>query len=216
MKQFFLILMALLLISAAASAATLQTKEGIVGTDPSAEDLAGLVVRGTVGAYDEASGLIELTLYEQVTYKAEEIKALAEGDVLVTDDREYTVRTITRDDATGHVVINDGDFDNGFLTLYHQADERGDFYVAYEDDIEYPICHKLCTVKVPVNEDVTIADYSDPEYADGTYTKGIAELLRIKAEREKDSIGLDKTNTLVYFDGSGNLARVELIFTPWN
>ena len=202
MKKFLLILIALLLVCTAASAATLQTEKGIVGPEPTSKDLAGVVVHGTVGPYDETAGLIELTLYEQVTYNVKNVKALAEGDVLVNDDRT--------------VVINDGDDENGFLTLHLRQDERGDFYIAFENDIEYPVYHKLCVVKVPVNEEVTVADYSDPENADGTYTRGLAELLRIKAEREKDSIGLDKTNTVVYFDDSGSLARVELLYTPWN
>lgn len=69
--------------------------------------------------------------------------------------------------------------------------------IAYNTDLCRQYMHLIAKFSLPAANDIIYEDYTEPERDDPIITRGLEEILKIKAEKEKNSIGFDYYATMV-------------------
>ena len=155
------------------------------------EDIAGKTIHATVGDYFEESKSFAVTLYDNDMFETESIKKLVVGDTLILGGM--------RDTVTGISISSDGDIvatmkNGGNITFFHEDDN---YVTAYNTDICRQYMHVIAEFYLSVANDIFYEDYTDPERTDPIVTSGLEDILEIKAERERISIGFDYYATTI-------------------
>ena len=164
--------------------------------------MAGLTVHATVGEYNEASGTFEVTLYEPDQFTAEAVEGLAAGDILLADDRAYTVTEMTAaPDGEPMALIGGG------LEIIFDKNEEG-YSARYSDDDR--LCmHAFRQLYLAPSPIIIYEDNSDPDLdAEVKVTEGLENILKIKAEKEETSIGFDFYATTVTLSENLQILRI--------
>ncbi len=204
MKKLVSLLMVIVMVfgAAAAFAATIGPE------DDGYERLAGRTVNATVGEFNEDTKTFTVTVYDYDHFDEDEIPELSAGDTLLAGGCLYKVREIEKH--------ND-------LTVYHCEDgEEIYFEPAYydEDDLiarstfdDRFFMHVIAELHLPAAEGIILEDNSDPDLdAVPIITTGLEEILKVKADKEENSIGLNFYATTITLNSNLEIEKIHQDF----
>ena len=80
--------------------------------------------------------------------------------------------------------------------------------VPMSTDDDRHFMHAFAVLVLPVAADIVYEDASDPEKAEPVVTKGLEEILKIKAEKEETSIGFDYYATIIELNNNLEIVRI--------
>ena len=197
-KMVSLVLAVAMLLSVSlASAKTLEP--GI----SSESHVAGLVINATVGEYNAETKTFRVTLYENDSFPYEEVEKLAAGDNVLAGGNLYKVKDIEKD-VGGDVTV--GTEDGLKLSFVTVGDENMILMDSESDDRVF--MHAFAIMNLPAAEGLVYEDNSDPEKTEAVITTGLEEILKIKEEKEKTSIGFNFYSTLIELNENMEIVRI--------
>ena len=151
-------------------------------------------------AIEEADGKTYLTLqvYDYDRYDMVDISRLSEGSVIVAGGKDMTVSSVEQD---GSLVLINGGLSKGGMTL--TTDDDGVYYELGVNDVK---CYQeKGEVKLPLANNFTLTDDSDPEHPNQTYgAEKLSELV---------SGGFTANNTLVTIE-NGEITAITRSIAP--
>ena len=170
------------------------------------EYLEGAVIHATVGAYNETTKTLTVTLYKNDNFDLEDVDKLAAGDLLLANDQGCKVRE-KKNDADGNILVTTED---GMELIFFQIGGDDVNLKLAEDDRQ--CMHAYAVLNLPVAEGIVYEDNSDPEANAPVVTKGLEEILKIKEQKEKDSIGFDFYATTIELNQNLEIVRIHQEF----
>lgn len=170
--------------------------------DTDYEHLAGIVVSATVGEYDEVSKTLTVTLYEDDAFDVEDVLKLEAGDIFLAGGHLFKVKEAkVEEDGSVYVATEEGE-EMYFITV-------GDEDMIVQSSInDRRYMHAFAILHLPVAENVVYEDDSDPEKDKPEVTTGLEEILKIKEEKEKTSIGFDYYSTIIELNENLEIVRI--------
>ena len=143
-----------------------------------------------------------MTVCEGDRFAGEDIDSLAAGDILLADGRTYTVKEMSAaPDGEPMAVTEDG------MEIVFVKD--GDEYTAHYTDDDRLCMHAVAVVLLAPAEGMVYEDNSDPDLdAEMKVTDSLEEILKIKAEKEENSIGFDFYATTVTLNDKLEIVKI--------
>ena len=184
-KTVFLIMAAVMILTASIAAAKTVEPES---TETSG--LPGVTVHATVGEYDAQTKTFTVTLYDDDRFDISKIEKLEIGDTLLAGGRLYKVKEKAEKDEDIMVVTEDG-----YEIVFVQVGDDGMIAQSTDDDRRY--MHAFSILHLPVAAAIRYEDNSDPDKEEAVITEGLESILKIKAEKEANSIGFDFYATII-------------------
>ena len=83
-----------------------------------------------------------------------------------------------------------------------------DHMIAQSTDDDRRFMHAYAVLNLPAAEGIVYEDNSDPEKAEAVVTKGLDDILKIKAEKEKTSIGFHYYATIIELNDAMEIVRI--------
>ena len=173
-----------------------------VTPDDEYKGLAGVVVNATVGEYNPDSKTFTVTLYKDDSFAIDDVEKLAAGDTLLAGGWTGRVKEIAADD-NGDIKAT---MEDGSEIIFVQVGDDHMMAQSTDDDRRY--MHAFAVLNLPVAEGIVYEDNSDPEKAEAVVTKGLEDILKIKAEKEKTSIGFDFYATIIELNDAMEIVRI--------
>ncbi len=169
--------------------------------------LDGLVVNATVGEYNENTKAFTVTLYEDDSFAVGEVEKLAAGDTLLAGGRLYIVKEKTEDENGDIRIATEG----GEEIVFVQVGD--DHMMAQSTDDDRRFMHAFAVLYLPAAEGIVYEDNSNPDLdTEPVITKGLDEILKIKAEKEENSIGFDYYATIIELNDNLEIVRIHQDF----
>ena len=169
-------------------------------------NLEGTVVNATVGDYNEYTKTLTVTLYRDDSFEIGKVEKLAVGDTILAGGRVMKVKE-KKEEEDGSILVTDED---GNELEFMQVGDDHMILQLTEDDRR--IMSAYAVMQLPVAEGIVYEDNSDPDAAEPAVTKGLAEILKIKAEKEKNSIGFDYYATIIELNENLEIVRIHQDF----
>lgn len=185
-KTVSLILAAVLILTASLALAKTVEPEST-----ETDGLPGTTIHATVGSYNELTNTFTVTLYDDDRFDIEDIEKLAVGDILVAGGAVYKVKEKTEEEDGDILVITE----DGSEIVFFQVGDEDMIAQSTDDDRRY--MHAFAVLRLPVAANIRYEDDSDPEKAEAVVTEGIENILAVKAEKERTSIGFDFYATII-------------------
>ena len=185
-KAVSLILAALMLFMA-----SLALAKTVAPESTETDDLAGVTVHATVGAYDERTKTFEVTLYDDDRFDIDQIVKLEVGDTLLAGGWVYKVKEKTEEEDGDIMVVTE----DGSEIVFFQVGDDDMIAQSTDDDRRY--MHAFSVLHLPVAATIRYEDNSDPDKMEAVVTEGLENILKIKAEKEATSIGFDFYATII-------------------
>ena len=185
-KTASLILAAVMIFTA--SIATAKTVEP---ESTETDGLAGVTVHATVGEYDAQTKTFTVTLYDDDRFDIDNIEKLEAGDTLLAGGRLYRVKEKTEEES-GDILIATED---GYEIVFFQVGDEDMIAQSTDDDRRY--MHAFSILHLPPAAAIRYEDNSDPEKEEPVVTRGLENILKVKAEKEANSIGFDFYATII-------------------
>ena len=160
----------------------------------------------STGEDEDTRFTVSVTLCERDRFDPAVIENLAVHDIIrFGDGTAVMVMEAVRDEFG--VTVKDG-FGNSYS--FFKAEDGGAYIAATETD--NPFYTDICTVKVPLEKDITFLDWSDPENLEAPVKLGFDELL----DHLLNETNFSPYNTKVTFDENGKLVEFLYNYSPWN
>ena len=173
-----------------------------VTPDDEYKGLEGTVVHATVGEYNPDTKTFRVTLYKDDSFAIDDVEKLAAGDTLLAGGWTDRVKEIAADD-NGDIKAT---MEDGSEIIFVQVGDDHMMAQSTDDDRRY--MHAYAVLNLPVAEGIVYEDNSDPEKAEAVVTKGLEDILKIKAEKEKTSIGFDFYATIIELNDAMEIVRI--------
>ena len=194
--------LASLFMAAALSLTSAAALADIIAPDDSDyDDLAGVTVNATVGEYHEADNTFTVTLYADDVYEIDDIDELKKGDIVLAGGQVFEVGDKSVDEF-GETLVK---CTNGWEIIFSQVGD--DKMIAMNNEDERRFMHVFAQLQLPVAGGITFEDASNPDEKPVTYT-GLQEILKIKQEKETNSIGLDFYATVITMNKKMEIVRI--------
>ena len=163
------------------------------------EDLAGKTVHATVGEYNAETGTFTVTVYDYDQYDKDDIAGLAVGDTVLAGGWLHKI------DGTenGYWTCDDGE-----EICFGQYGNSIQARSAFDDRVFMNI---ITVLHIPAAGGIVYEDYSDSD-ADPAITKGLEEILKIKAEKEETSIGFNYYATTITLNDDMEIVKIHQDF----
>ena len=176
----------------------------IPGEVPAPSAVAGQTHTAIIGAYDEVTNMLDITLRKPVLLDPETVEALKPGDALTVAGETVLVESVDKDEDGALTVNNE----------YTMSSNESGQYVVYLYDAIHLEDSTVLTVAVPENlvYEVDI-DMETLEPLDEPLMLTAADF--IAALKADIGPGFAMDNVLVTFAEDGSLAKVNLIYVPW-
>lgn len=204
MKKTMAFVMALLLACGVMTAAMARTVEP---EEPETERLAGKTVNATVGEYVDYLKAFRVTVYERDRFDEDDVERLAAGDILLADGQPHTVKEMSNTPyGDTMAVTEDG------LEIVFEKDRDDDYTAHFTDD--YRQCmHAIAVLLLKPAEGMVYEDNSERDLdAEMKVTDNLEEILKIKAEKEENSIGFDFYATTVTLNEKLEIVKIHQDF----
>ena len=173
------------------------------------EDFIGATIHATVGEYYDDSNSFVVHLYKCDRYKPEYVKGLIAGDIVIADGSVHTIKEMAISPFTGDIVA------------IMEDDSEIDFEQLNEDDMiarsgeSYRICmNNYRTLYLKAADNIIYEDASDIDSETVTVIRGIEKILKIKAEKEKNSIGFDYYATTITLNEKLEIEKIHQGYDP--
>ena len=199
-------LISLILILALALSAPAALAKTILPDQDEFEDLAGMVVNATVGEYSETDGTFSVLLYTDDSFDIEDVEKLAAGDTLLAGGQIYKVKEKAEEDS-GDILVATED---GAEIVFVQVGD--DAMIAMSTDDDRRFMHAFALLHLPAAEAIVYEDASNPDNPEATVTRGLQDILKIKAEKEETSIGFDYYATIIELNENLEIVRIHQDF----
>jgi outer membrane lipoprotein-sorting protein len=201
-KLISLILAVLMVLSVSLAFAELRIPDNAAGGS-----LAGLVINATVGEYNENTKTFTVTLYEDDSFAIEDVEKLAAGDTLLAGGSLYKVKEKTEEESGDIMIVAE----DGEEIVFTQVGDDHMMAQSTMDDRRY--MHAFAVLYLPAAEGIVYEDNSNPE-ADGKQkvTEGLENILKVKAEKEENSIGFNFYATIIELNENMEIVRIHQDF----
>ena len=209
MKRLLLVILSVLLLTAAAYA---DTVTGLaVEINPDHLESCATYVR--INAYHEETDTLSIEIIVPEKFDANDIDKLSVGDSIFTNGKEIMIESITEGyHAGGLIILNEGT-DPVWLTEDDQQNYRT---IQSNDDY---VWLTIATLEIPLPDNVLFLDGVNPEdggILDLPMVKNKEDLIKVFSEdEENDAYGLAVNNAYAIFNEAGELAVIERYYTPW-
>ena len=187
MKRIASLILAAVMLFTASMAAAKTVEPESTETD----GLAGVTVHATVGEYDAETKTFSVTLYDDDRFDIDEIEKLEAGDILLAGGRLYKVKEMTEDEDGDFTVVTEDGYE---IVLFQVGDED---MIAQSTDDDRRYMHAFGILHLPAAAAIRYEDNTDPDQAEAVITEGLENILKIKAEKEENSIGFDYYATII-------------------
>lgn len=185
-KTAILILVAMMIFTA-----SLATAKTVEPESTETNGLAGVTVHATIGEYDTQTKTFRVTLYDDDRFDIDNIDNLEVGDTLLAGGWLYKVKEKTEEENGDIMIITEG----GNEIVFFQVGDDDMIAQSTDDDRRY--MHAFSVLHLPAAATIRYEDNSDPESEEAVVTEGLESILKIKAEKEKTSIGFDFYATII-------------------
>ena len=153
--------------------------------------LAGMTVHATVGAYDAQTNTFTVTLYDDDRFDIGNIEKIEAGDTLLAGGSVYKVKEKKETEDGDIMVITE----DGYEIVFVQVGDSGMIAQSTDDDRRF--MHAFGILRLPAAAGLRYEDNSDPDKEEAAVTEGLENILKIKAEKEENSIGFDFYGTII-------------------
>ena len=153
--------------------------------------LPGVTVHATIGEYDTQTKTFTVTLYDEDRFDIDQIVKLEPGDTLLAGGWLYKVKEKTEAENGDITVVTE----DGYEIVFFQVGDEDMIAQSTDDDRRY--MHAFAILHLPAAAAIRYEDNSDPEAADAVVTVGLEDILKIKAEKEANSIGFNFYATII-------------------
>ena len=153
--------------------------------------LAGTTIHATVGGYDAQSKTFTVILYDDDRFDIDKIEKLEAGDTLLAGGQLYKVKEKTEEESGDIMVVTE----DGYEIVFYQVGDENMIAQSTDDDRRY--MHAFSILRLPAAANIRYEDNSDPEKEDAVVTEGLENILKIKTEKEENSIGFDFYATII-------------------
>lgn len=164
--------------------------------------LAGMTVHATVGAYDAQTNTFTVTLYDDDRFDIGNIEKIEAGDTLLAGGSVYKVKEKKETEDGDIMVITE----DGYEIVFVQVGDSGMIAQSTDDDRRF--MHAFGILRLPAAAGLRYEDNSDPDKEEAAVTEGLENILKIKAEKEENSIGFDFYGTIITLN---NNMEIEVI-----
>ena len=185
-KTVSLILAAVMILTAA-----IATAKTVEPESTETSGLAGVTVHATVGEYDAQTNTFTVTLYDDDRFDIDNIEKLEAGDTLLAGGRLYKVKEKTEEESGDILIVTE----DGYEIVFFQVGDEDMIAQSTDDDRRY--MHAFSILHLPAAATIRYEDNSDPDKAEAVITEGLENILKIKAEKEANSIGFDFYATII-------------------
>ena len=204
MKKLIALGLALVMVLAVSlsSAATLTPDRDIL------EHLAGATVHATVGAYNADDKTFTVTVCDYDRYDDDDVKKLAVGDTILAGGYLYLI-TGEQDIDDTHIFLCDG----GEEIYFEKPYDGGDDLIARSTTDDRIFMNEIAVLHLPLAEGAILEDNSDPDLdAKPIITEGLEGILKVQADKEQNSIGLDAYATTVTLNEKLEIVKIHQDF----
>ena len=153
--------------------------------------LAGMTVNATVGAYDEQTKTFTVTLYDDDRFDIANIEKIEAGDTLLAGESVYKVKE-KKETADGDIMVITED---GYEIVFVQVGDSNMIAQSTDDDRRF--MHAFSILHLPAAATIRYEDNSDRDATEAVVTEGLENILKIQAEKEKNSNGFDFYATII-------------------
>jgi len=181
----------LILAAAMIFTASLAMAKTVEPESTETNGLAGVTVHATVGEYDTQTKTFRVTFYDDDRFDIGKIEKLEAGDTLLAGGRLYKVKDKTEEENGDITVVTE----DGYEIVFFQVGDDDMIAQSADDDRRY--MHAFGIIHLPAAAAIRYEDNSDPEKEEAVVTEGLENILKIKAEKEADSIGFDFYATII-------------------
>ena len=181
----------LILAAAMIFTASLAMAKTVEPESTETNGLAGVTVHATVGEYDTQTKTFRVTFYDDDRFDIGKIEKLEAGDTLLAGGRLYKVKDKTEEENGDITVVTE----DGYEIVFFQVGDDDMIAQSADDDRRY--MHAFAILHLPAAAAIRYEDNSDPEAADAVVTVGLEDILKIKAEKEANSIGFNFYATII-------------------
>jgi outer membrane lipoprotein-sorting protein len=181
----------LILAAAMIFTASLAMAKTVEPESTETNGLAGVTVHATVGEYDTQTKTFRVTFYDDDRFDIGKIEKLEAGDTLLAGGRLYKVKDKTEEENGDITVVTE----DGYEIVFFQVGDDDMIAQSADDDRRY--MHAFGITHLPAAATIRYEDNSDPEKEEAVVTEGLENILKIKAEKEADSIGFDFYATII-------------------
>ena len=201
-------LVSLLLAAVMLFSASLAFAATVEPNDKEMKLLAGKTVHATVGEYSEETKTFRVTVYDYDRYDKGDVEKLAVGDTILAGGELHQITAIRDLDGT-KLFICDGDEEIYFGDAYDGSENP----IARSTMDDRAFMNVVTVLYVPAAEGLVYEDNSDPDLDAGpVVTEGLENILKIKAEKERDSIGFDSYATTVTLNENLEITKIHQDF----
>ena len=201
------VLVSLMLAVALAFGMTAAFAATIEPEDSELEHLAGATVHATVGAYDKETKTFTVTVYEEDQFDDDDVARLAAGDTLLAGGYLHKI-TGTKDvDGTLMFLSEDGD------EIYFDKAEHDDDLIARVTMDDRIFMNVRTVLHLPAAEGIVLEDDSNPDLdAKPVISTGLEEVLKVQAEKEQNSNGLNYYATTITLNRDLEIEKIHVSF----
>ena len=185
-KTVSLILTALMIFTASLAAAKTVEPEST-----ETDGLSGVTVHATIGEYDDQTKTFTVILYDDDCFDIDDIEKMKVGDTLLAGGWLYQVKEKTEEENGDITVVTE----DGYEIVFFQVGDEDMIAQSTDDDRRY--MHAFSILHLPAAATIRYEDNSDPDQEEAVITEGLENILKIKAEKEADSIGFDFYSTII-------------------
>lgn len=200
-KTAILILVAMMIFTA-----SLATAKTVEPESTETNGLAGVTVHATIGEYDTQTKTFRVTLYDDDRFDIDNIDNLEVGDTLLAGGWLYKVKEKTEEENGDIMIITEG----GNEIVFFQVGDDDMIAQSTDDDRRY--MHAFSVLHLPAAATIRYEDNSDPESEEAVVTEGLESILKIKAEKEKTSIGFDFYATIIILNENMEIEVIQQDF----
>ena len=204
MKKLVSLLLAVLMLCTAslAFAKILEPEEKEI------EHLGGKTVHATIGAYDDVTKTFLVTVYDYDRYDDDDVAKFAVGDTVLAGGWLNKTTGEKNQNGTKIYTCEDGDeiyFDKSY-------DDHDDLIVRTTMD-DRIFMNVVTVLHLPVAEGIVYEDNSDPDLdAKPIIVEGLENILKAKAEKEKNSIGFSYYSTTITLNDKMEIVKIHQDF----
>jgi len=168
--------------------------------------LAGATVNATVGAYNQDTKTFTVTVYDCDRYDSESTAALETGDTVLAGGDLY--RITGSKELYGSIIYECEGGEE--IDLENAYDYSEDLIVRSTMD-DRIFMNAVTVLHLPVAEGIIFEDNSDPDLdAEIKVYEGLEEILKIQAEKEETSNGLNYYATSITLDDQLEIVKIRL------
>ena len=200
MKKLTALALALVMVLAASLsfAATLTPDRDIL------EHLDRATFHATVGAYNADDRTFTVRVCDYDRYDDDEVRRLAVGDTILAGGYLHVI-TGEQDIEDTHIFLCDG----GEEIYFERSYDGDDDMIARSTMDDRIFMNEIAVLHLPVAEGAIFEDCSDPDLdAKPVITEGLEGILKVQAEKEQNSNGLNAYATTVTLNDKLEIVKI--------